>query len=114
MDKGTRALLTFRAANLPLLPSSGATDTLAPLHPLNSSIATHEFHYIQDTPQPLDLHIPDTDELAKINYIAHHNLFQQQINAVLTRSDEHTSELQSLMRNSYAVFCLKKTKKHTK
>src|SRR3546814_21147886 len=29
-----------------------------------------------------------------------------------TRSEEHTSELQSLMRLSYAVFCLKK-KKHT-
>src|SRR3546814_6739955 len=28
------------------------------------------------------------------------------------RSEEHTSELQSLMRNSYAVFCLKKTKTH--
>src|SRR3546814_6796861 len=29
------------------------------------------------------------------------------------RSEEHTSELQSLMRSSYAVFCLKKkTKKH--
>src|SRR3546814_4790246 len=28
------------------------------------------------------------------------------------RSEEHTSELQSLMRTSYAVFCLK-TKKHT-
>src|SRR3546814_3088788 len=27
------------------------------------------------------------------------------------RSEEHTSELQSLMRNSYAVFCLKKKKK---
>src|SRR3546814_6949849 len=26
------------------------------------------------------------------------------------RSEEHTSELQSLMRNSYAVLCLKKTK----
>src|SRR3546814_2163390 len=26
----------------------------------------------------------------------------------LKRSEEHTSELQSLMRNSYAVFCLKK------
>src|SRR3546814_8196467 len=26
-----------------------------------------------------------------------------------TRSEEHTSELQSLMRISYAVFCLKKT-----
>src|SRR3546814_1043441 len=25
-----------------------------------------------------------------------------------TKSEEHTSELQSLMRNSYAVFCLKK------
>src|SRR3546814_2788499 len=31
------------------------------------------------------------------------------------RSEEHTSELQSLMRISYAVFCLKKnTKTHTK
>src|SRR3546814_4459376 len=28
--------------------------------------------------------------------------------AVLERSEEHTSELQSLMRISYAVFCLKK------
>src|SRR3546814_5538464 len=29
------------------------------------------------------------------------------------RSEEHTSELQSLMRISYAVFCLKKKTKHT-
>src|SRR3546814_3674223 len=29
-----------------------------------------------------------------------------------SRSEEHTSELQSLMRISYAVFCLKKKKKH--
>src|SRR3546814_9015183 len=29
-----------------------------------------------------------------------------------TRSEEHTSELQSLMRISYAVFCLKKKKQH--
>src|SRR3546814_9266922 len=28
--------------------------------------------------------------------------------ATTARSEEHTSELQSLMRNSYAVFCLKK------
>src|SRR3546814_6809704 len=28
------------------------------------------------------------------------------------RSEEHTSELQSLMRISYAVFCLKKKNKH--
>src|SRR3546814_3314419 len=31
----------------------------------------------------------------------------------LERSEEHTSELQSLMRISYAVFCLKKNKPHT-
>src|SRR3546814_1603385 len=36
-----------------------------------------------------------------------HNLQQH------TRSEEHTSELQSLMRNSYAVFCLKKKNPHT-
>src|SRR3546814_1624578 len=30
------------------------------------------------------------------------------------RSEEHTSELQSLMRSSYAVFCLKKKKEKTK
>src|SRR3546814_10032521 len=32
------------------------------------------------------------------------------IHVVLNRSEEHTSELQSLMRISYAVFCLKKKK----
>src|SRR3546814_2438513 len=33
--------------------------------------------------------------------------------AAATRSEEHTSELQSLMRISYAVFCLKKTTHQT-
>src|SRR3546814_10870887 len=32
-------------------------------------------------------------------------------NSTFPRSEEHTSELQSLMRNSYAVFCLIKKKK---
>src|SRR3546814_1536678 len=32
---------------------------------------------------------------------------------VIERSEEHTSELQSLMRISYAVFCLKKKTKQT-
>src|SRR3546814_6048449 len=38
----------------------------------------------------------------------------QSYSATAPRSEEHTSELQSLMRNSYAVFCLKKnnTNKH--
>src|SRR3546814_10472166 len=33
--------------------------------------------------------------------------------AQVVRSEEHTSELQSLMRISYAVFCLKKKKNRT-
>src|SRR3546814_3394214 len=36
-----------------------------------------------------------------------------QYNEEVARSEEHTSELQSLMRISYAVFCLKKKKKNT-
>src|SRR3546814_5434762 len=35
-----------------------------------------------------------------------------QVNISGERSEEHTSELQSLMRISYAVFCLKKKKRH--
>src|SRR3546814_1050643 len=38
------------------------------------------------------------DVVAALNSVAPHDW----------RSEEHTSELQSLMRNSYAVFCLKK------
>src|SRR3546814_6587072 len=37
--------------------------------------------------------------------------FDQHDRRGFERSEEHTSELQSLMRNSYAVFCLKKKKK---
>src|SRR3546814_5115905 len=34
--------------------------------------------------------------------------FENKNAIILARSEEHTSELQSLMRNSYAVFCLNK------
>src|SRR3546814_4458100 len=39
---------------------------------------------------------------------------QRQADAKVRRSEEHTSELQSLMRISYAVFCLKKKTKKKK
>src|SRR3546814_1277362 len=44
---------------------------------------------------------PDLMNLSTTDYIQHKH----------ARSEEHTSELQSLMRISYAVFCLKKKKK---
>src|SRR3546814_5534887 len=48
----------------------------------------------------------------KIGTIA--DLIQYRSEHESMRSEEHTSELQSLMRISYAVFCLKKkTKRHT-
>src|SRR3546814_3942671 len=37
-----------------------------------------------------------------------------ELGALYLRSEEHTSELQSLMRISYAVFCLKKKNTHEK
>src|SRR3546814_5726279 len=41
---------------------------------------------------------------------AHARTFVADLPNLDDRSEEHTSELQSLMRNSYAVFCLKKNK----
>src|SRR3546814_3755068 len=41
-----------------------------------------------------------------------HNL-PKSAEGLALRSEEHTSELQSLMRISYAVFCLKKKTQHT-
>src|SRR3546814_2529891 len=40
-----------------------------------------------------------------------YQISQYELPIVYERSEEHTSELQSLMRISYAVFCLKKKKK---
>src|SRR3546814_8074042 len=47
---------------------------------------------------------------AHIHYICPQQVEEALSSGVTTRSEEHTSELQSLMRISYAVFCLKKKK----
>src|SRR3546814_5769841 len=49
----------------------------------------------------LDLH---HDPVPRLEHVIH----RRQAEFIALRSEEHTSELQSLMRNSYAVFCLKK------
>src|SRR3546814_10803629 len=54
-------------------------------------------------PLALD-HLPDKAARALIQFFAVNRLEAN----VVTRSEEHTSELQSLLRISYAVFCLKK------
>src|SRR3546814_1381340 len=52
-------------------------------------------------------------EIAEQLFISLHTVktHARRINTKLGRSEEHTSELQSLMRISYAVFCLKQNKK---
>src|SRR3546814_4768403 len=45
----------------------------------------------------------------RVNAVAPYATFAKSADA-FSRSEEHTSELQSLMRISYAVFCLKKKK----
>src|SRR3546814_7075247 len=42
-----------------------------------------------------------------INTLAYADMPQTRMSQATSRSEEHTSELQSLMRSSYAVFCLK-------
>src|SRR3546814_2460304 len=56
--------------------------------------------------KPLNDHNPDTPASARA-------WLSVAILLVVARSEEHTSELQSLMRISYAVFCLKKKNFHT-
>src|SRR3546814_9523498 len=54
------------------------------------------------------LGLPIQDAQAAMSQINPDYKFRELKSGGKLRSEEHTSELQSLMRNSYAVFCLKK------
>src|SRR3546814_1789904 len=58
----------------------------------------------------LAAHGVDPASIIPIGYVK--AAFRHRSAARTLRSEEHTSELQSLMRISYAVFCLKKKKTH--
>src|SRR3546814_1915617 len=96
-------------------PRSTRTDTLFPYTTLfrspqpglrfNREIMGHQRRDIGGArlvhhPQHRDQHQHRAEERVEEKFVA-------------GRSEEHTSELQSLMRISYAVFCLKKKKKKT-
>src|SRR3546814_6919823 len=85
-------------------PRSTRTDTLFPYTTLFRSVVDHLAEAQPDDAlgEHLRQHdVVDVDDGRKAPLFA--ELFDQ-------RSEEHTSELQSLMRISYAVFCLKKKK----
>src|SRR3546814_5007663 len=62
----------------------------------------------------LDQRVADIEIVAAEQRVAGHRIFGMAVvihlHGQARRSEEHTSELQSLMRISYAVFCLKKKK----
>src|SRR3546814_7124761 len=95
-------------------PRSTRTDTLFPYTTLFRSFNPQVF---KDIYQRFDGHHVSEDALR--SYLVRENFQDIAINPVMNsfyetcrfleqRSEEHTSELQSLMRISYAVFCLKK------
>src|SRR3546814_8848929 len=91
-------------------PRSTRTDTLFPYTTLFRSCGVVG---------ALSAFYPDSSEIhdPRQRMIASHRLIAKMPTIAIirwhgSRSEEHTSELQSLMRISYAVFCLKK-KKHT-
>src|SRR3546814_10313579 len=99
-------------------PRSTRTDTLFPYTTLFRSIAVHPLLADDDragdmrAEQPrealLRVQVGDGDKVTRL--LLHHLMGRQ----VAERSEEHTSELQSLMRISYAVFCLQKKNTSTK
>src|SRR3546814_4017647 len=91
-----------------LPPSSTLTDTLLPYTTLFRSDAGAGC--VRPRAQPSGIPWHATRQYAATNRLA---AWWQRIAVwrAKERSEEHTSELQSLMRISYAVFCLKKKKK---
>src|SRR3546814_1166264 len=106
---------------IPRPPRSTRTDTLFPYTTLfRSAEATAAEHLLEHQGDDDAGNDPGQDGDGTDQTAPEHRLVEQQRrqqpDAELqhddARSEEHTSELQSLMRNSYAVFCLKK-KSHT-
>src|SRR3546814_5424885 len=102
-------------------PRSTRTDTLFPYTTLFRSPGRHEnggrsprSHSRYPEPSAeCGLHSPFGDHADQMSAVfgAGVDVVVHVAGSGLDRSEEHTSELQSLMRISYAVFCLKKKKK---
>src|SRR3546814_6666010 len=97
-------------------PRSTRTDTLFPYTTLFRSLLEDEFLRVRIDRRGVlasvrDL-VADREMLPEGKAGAVLQLFRDTPREWDARSEEHTSELQSLMRISYAVFCLKKKKKN--
>src|SRR3546814_8733094 len=98
-------------------PRSTRTDTLFPYTTLFRSCTevsgTRQRNLHLRKTMPVEMAAQGRQELFGIDADDEADLAMRRRLARDRRSEEHTSELQSLMRISYAVFCLKKKKTHT-
>src|SRR3546814_5833071 len=98
-------------------PRSTRTDTLFPYTTLFRSDRGGQWCGLFDLADNRQDHQEVQEVIGRGDLADHHiRLFSGQAAAPeqhRQRSEEHTSELQSLMRISYAVFCLKKKTTHT-
>src|SRR3546814_12654250 len=90
-------------------PRSTRTDTLFPYTTLFRSVGQAEVRLDRLGQDVDDLPVEEIEDIDDQQDPQHRARLRGG-----ARSEEHTSELQSLMRISYAVFCLKKKKKHKK
>src|SRR3546814_3407155 len=90
-------------------PRSTRTDTLFPYTTLFRSL----LFLSGDTDRAAACRHHGPDSGRQCRDVVEHGQ-RREVVAATGRSEEHTSELQSLMRISYAVFCLKKKKNKTR
>src|SRR3546814_9404161 len=95
-------------------PRSTRTDTLFPYTTLFRSQVRFPRPIQEVSPAKVNKAGFTLVPVAAIAWQAYSGLADETGAAVPARSEEHTSELQSLMRISYAVFCLKKKNTITK
>src|SRR3546814_3888851 len=102
-------------ANLPCFDSAHLEATCKVLGDTTHGLTGTEIRHILCETNVADLFPQLTKWKRLYNALAEKQNQVHAGNFVIQRSEEHTSELQSLMRISYAVFCLKKKKyKHIK
>src|SRR3546814_1520831 len=90
-------------------PRSTRTDTLFPYTTLFRSVRAEAVVLSSELPGRTSAY-ETSDVRPQVNGLILQRLFTEGDQVQAGRSEEHTSELQSLMRISYAVFCLKKKK----
>src|SRR3546814_2619791 len=102
-------------------PRSTRTDTLFPYTTLFRSVLAGEVALPAGAVREPFIDVDDIADVAVAALTQDHHAnrlyevtgpraltFAEAVNEIAQRSEEHTSELQSLMRISYAVFCMKK------